>query len=44
MTFVVLPLSRLNRPFSFSYFFIQLVIHIFAVGLPIALVAHAFLK
>ena len=44
MTFVVLPLSRLNRSFSFSYFFIQLAIHIFAVGLPIALVAHAFLN
>jgi hypothetical protein len=44
MTFAVLPLSRLNRSFSFPYFFIQLLIHIFAVGLPIALVAHAFLK
>src|SRR6201984_684014 len=44
MTFIVLALSRLNRPFSFPYFFIQLAIHIFAVGLPIALVAHALLK
>lgn len=44
MTFIVLPLSRLNRPFSLPYFFIQLAIHIFAVGLPIALVAHAFRK
>lgn len=44
MSFVVLPLSRLNRPFSLPYFFIQLAIHIFAVGLPIALVAHALLK
>ena len=44
MTFIVLPLSRLNRPFSASFFFVQLAIHVFAVGLPIALVAHAFLK
>lgn len=44
MTFIVLPLSRLNRPLSLPYLFIQLAIHIFAVGLPIALVAHAFLK
>jgi uncharacterized membrane protein YagU involved in acid resistance len=44
MTFIVLPLSRLKRPLSLPYFFVQLAIHICAVGLPIALVANAFLK
>ena len=44
MTFVVLPLSKANRPFSLSAFLVQFVIHMFAVGLPIALVAHRFLR
>jgi uncharacterized membrane protein YagU involved in acid resistance len=44
MTFIALPLSRLKRPLSLPYFFVQLAIHICAVGLPIALVANAFLK
>jgi hypothetical protein len=43
MTFVVLPLSRINRRFSLGYFMVQVVIHMFAVGLPIALVAQKYL-
>ena len=42
MAFVVLPLSRLNRPFSMSFFLGQLVINMFCVGLPIALVVKYF--
>lgn len=38
MTFVVLPLSSLKRPFSTTFFLAQLVIHMLCVGLPIALV------
>jgi uncharacterized membrane protein YagU involved in acid resistance len=42
MAFVVLPLSRLNRPFSMSFFLGQLVINMFCVGLPTALVIRHF--
>src|SRR6202789_2117129 len=42
MAFVVLPLSRLNRPFSMSFFIGQLLINMFCVGLPIALVVKHF--
>ncbi|HTF62611.1 MAG TPA: hypothetical protein VK638_07860 [Edaphobacter sp.] len=37
MSLVVVPLSRLTRPFSTKAFLVQLVIHILFVGLPIAL-------
>jgi uncharacterized membrane protein YagU involved in acid resistance len=40
MTFVVLPLSRLKRPFSKAFFFVQLAIHMLCVGLPISAVVH----
>jgi len=42
MTFVVIPLSALNRPFSMSFFLGQLVINMACVGLPIALVVKDF--
>jgi uncharacterized membrane protein YagU involved in acid resistance len=42
MTFIVLPLTALKRPFSMGFFLIQLAIHAFCVGLPIALVTHHF--
>jgi uncharacterized membrane protein YagU involved in acid resistance len=42
MAFVVLPLSRLQRPFSMSFFLGQLVINMLCVGLPIALVVKHF--
>ena len=42
MTFLVLPLTSLKRPFSKVFFAVQLVIHAFCVGLPIALVTHHF--
>ena len=42
MTFVVLPLSALRRPFSKVSFFTQFVIHMFCVGLTIALVVRHF--
>jgi hypothetical protein len=38
MTFIVLPLSSLKRPFSMTFFFAQLVIHMLSVGLPISLI------
>jgi hypothetical protein len=44
MTFAVLPLSAAKRPFSLSAFLIQFMIHMFAVGLSIALVARHFLQ
>lgn len=44
MTFIVLPLSRAKRIFSLSAFLVQLVIHMLAVGLPIALVARQLLN
>jgi uncharacterized membrane protein YagU involved in acid resistance len=40
MTFIVLPLTALKRPFSMAFFLGQLVIHAFCVGLPVALVAR----
>jgi hypothetical protein len=43
MTFVVTPMSRIpKRPFSPSFFFAQLLIHIFIIGLPIALLIRHF--
>ena len=42
MSFVVLPLSALQRPFSIKAFATQLVIHMFFVGLPISLVVRYF--
>jgi uncharacterized membrane protein YagU involved in acid resistance len=42
MTFLVLPLTSLKRPFSPAFFAVQLVIHAFCVGLPIALVTRYF--
>jgi len=42
MTFIVLPLSRLKRPFSAIFFSVQFLIHAFCVGLPIALVTRYF--
>jgi uncharacterized membrane protein YagU involved in acid resistance len=42
MTFIVLPMSALRRPFSKTFFFTQVVIHMFCVGLPIALVVRHF--
>jgi uncharacterized membrane protein YagU involved in acid resistance len=42
MTFIVLPLSSLKRPFSTTFFLGQLVIHMLCVGLPISLVVKHF--
>jgi hypothetical protein len=42
MTFVILPLTALKRPFSMMFFLVQLAIHAFCVGLPIALVTRYF--
>jgi uncharacterized membrane protein YagU involved in acid resistance len=42
MTFVVIPLSALKRPFSMSFFIGQLVINMVFVGLPIALIVKHF--
>lgn len=42
MTFIVLPLSALKRPFSTTFFLVQLLIHMLCVGLPIALVVEHF--
>ena len=42
MTFVVLPLSSLRRPFSRKAFATQLVIHLLFVGLPISLIVRHF--
>jgi hypothetical protein len=42
MSFIVLPLSSIKRPFSIKFFAIQLVIHMLFVGLPIALVVRHF--
>jgi hypothetical protein len=42
MSFIVLPLSSIKRPFSIKFFAIQLGIHMFLVGLPIALVVRHF--
>jgi len=42
MTFIVLPLSALKRPFSAKAFATQWIVHMFFVGLPIALVIAHF--
>lgn len=42
MSFIVLPLSSLQRRFSIKAFATQFVIHMFFVGLPIALVVRHF--
>lgn len=42
MTFVALPLSALQRPFSAKAFVTQWIIHIAFVGLPIALIVQHF--
>jgi hypothetical protein len=42
MTFIVLPLSSLQRPFSIKAFATQLVIHMLFVVLPISLVVRHF--
>jgi uncharacterized membrane protein YagU involved in acid resistance len=42
MTFIVLPLSALKRPFSMTFFLGQLAIHMLCVGLPISLVVKHF--
>lgn len=42
MSFVVLPLSRLRRPFSTVFFISQLIIHMTVVGPSIALTFHHF--
>jgi hypothetical protein len=42
MSFIVLPLSSLKRPFSVNAFVAQLIIHMFFVGLPISLVVRHF--
>jgi hypothetical protein len=42
MSFVVVPLSAVKRPFSMSFFMIQFVVHIFCVGLPISLIVRHF--
>ena len=42
MSFIVLPLSSLKRPFSGKFFAAQLVIHMFLVGLPISLIVRHF--
>lgn len=44
MTFLVLPLSSLKRPFSKTFFLLQLAIHMFCVGLPISLVTRHFFR
>jgi hypothetical protein len=42
MTFVVLPLSSLKRPFSMRAFAMQFVVHMLFVGLPISLTVRHF--
>jgi uncharacterized membrane protein YagU involved in acid resistance len=42
MTLFVLPLTSFKRPFSAVFFIVQLVIHAFCVGLPIAFVTPYF--
>jgi hypothetical protein len=42
MSFIILPLSSLQRPFSGKFFATQLVIHMFFVGLPISLIVRHF--
>ena len=42
MTFIVLPLSGVRRPFSLTVFAAQLIIHMFCVGLAISLIIQNF--
>jgi hypothetical protein len=42
MTYVVIPLSALKRPFSMSFFLGQLVTNMVFVGVPIALIVKHF--
>ena len=42
MSFIVVPLSCLKRPFSVNAFVTQLIIHMLFVGLPISLVVRHF--
>jgi hypothetical protein len=42
MSFVVVPLSYVKRPFSMSFFAIQFVVHMLFVGLPISLIVRHF--
>lgn len=43
MTFVTIPLSRApKRAFSATFFLAQLFIHMFIIGLPIALLLQRF--
>jgi hypothetical protein len=42
MSFIVMPLSSLQRQYSGKFFAIQLVIHMFFVGLPISLIVRHF--
>ena len=42
MSLIVLPLSSLQRKYSGKFFAIQLVIHMFFVGLPISLIVRHF--
>jgi uncharacterized membrane protein YagU involved in acid resistance len=42
MTFIVLPLTSLKRPFSMKFFLGQLAIHMLCVGLPISLIVKHF--
>jgi hypothetical protein len=42
MSFIILPLSSIQRRFSIKFFAIQLVIHMFFVGLPISLIVSHF--
>jgi hypothetical protein len=46
MTFMVIPLSEIgfNPPKSFFLFLLSFLIHLFAFGLPIALVARAMMR
>jgi hypothetical protein len=42
MSFVVVPLSSVKRPFSMTFFAIQFAIHMLCVGLPISLIVRHF--
>jgi len=45
MSFIVVPLSATQKlPFSFSGMITQMLIHIFCIGLPTALIARKFSK
>jgi len=42
MSFIVVPLSAVKRPFSMSFFAIQFAVHMLFVGLPISLTVRHF--